>query len=54
MKKLLSLALSVMMLFGAFALGEALPVDDTLFTPGTYEAEAQGFGGKVQVAITVT
>ena len=54
MKKLLCLAISVMMLFSAFALGEALPVDDTLFTPGTYEAEAQGFGGPVKVTITVT
>ena len=42
MKKLFCLALSMMMLFGSFALGEALPADDTLFNPGTYEAEAQG------------
>ena len=54
MKKLFCLALSMMMLFGSFALGEALPADDTLFNPGTYEAEAQGFGGPVKVTVTVT
>ena len=40
MRKILCLAVSVMMLFGAAALSEALPAE-TLFTPGTYEAEAQ-------------
>ncbi len=53
MKKLFCLILSLMMMFSAAALGEALPAQ-TLFTPGTYEAEAQGFGGMVQVAVTVT
>ncbi|MBQ6232036.1 MAG: flavocytochrome c [Clostridia bacterium] len=53
MRKLFCLILSLMMMFSAAALGEALPAE-TLFTPGTYEAEAQGFGGMVQVAVTVT
>ena len=54
MKKLLSLALSLMLILSAsFALAEPLP-QETLFNPGTYEAEAQGFGGMVQVSVTVS
>ncbi len=53
MKKLFCLILSLMLMLSAAALGEALPAE-TLFTPGTYEAEAQGFGGMVQVAVTDT
>ena len=53
MKKLLCAVISVMMLFGAAALGEALPVEETLFNPGTYEAENQGFGGAVKVTVKV-
>ena len=52
MKKLLSLILAMTLLIGASAMAEALPAE-TLFTPGTYEAEAQGFGGMVQVTVTV-
>ncbi len=53
MKKLISLALTLMLLLGASALAEALPAE-TLFTPGAYQAEAQGFGGPVQVTVTVS
>ena len=53
MKKLLCLAVSLMVLLSTVALSEALPAA-TLFTPGTYEAEAQGFGGPVSVSVTVT
>ena len=52
MKKLLSLILAMTLLIGASAMAEALPAE-TLFTPGTYVAEAQGFGGMVQVTVTV-
>ena len=48
MKKLLSLVLAVMLVFGTSAFAE------TLFTPGVYEATAKGFGGDVKVTITVT
>ena len=54
MKKLLSLLLSLALLCGAgSAMAEALP-DSALFTPGTYEAEAQGLFVPVKVSITVT
>ncbi len=53
MRKLVCILLTLMMLFGTTALQEAA-LNPTLFTPGTYEAEAQGFGGMVQVAVTVT
>ena len=54
MKKLLCLVLSLVLLVGAAsAFAEALPVE-TLFTPGTYTVEKQGFGGPVQVAVTVS
>ncbi len=53
MVKLLSLVLALMMLFTACAFAEAAPAE-TLFTPGTYEADAQGFGGTVHVAVTVS
>ena len=47
MKKLLSLALALTLILCApVALSEALP-QETLFIPGTYEAEAQGFAGTV-------
>ena len=53
MKKLLSLVLALALaLTTTLALAEALP-KETLFTPGVYEAEAQGFGGMVQVSVTV-
>ena len=52
MKKLLCLAVSLMVLLSTVALSEALPAA-TLFTPGTYEAEAQGFGGMVQVSVSL-
>ena len=54
MKKIISLVLVLMMLASAGAcFAEALPAA-TLFTPGTYEATAKGFGGDVTVSITVT
>ena len=53
MKKLMCLAVVLTMLCGAFALAETLPAP-TLFTPGTYEAEAQGMFVPVKVQITVT
>ena len=54
MSKFLSVALSLMLLlFACGALAEAQPAD-ALFTPGTYEAEAKGFGGPVKVTVTVS
>ena len=49
MKKLLSLVLTLMLLCGLYTASA-----EPLFTPGTYEAEAQGFGGTVKVVVTVT
>ena len=52
MKKLLSLAMVLILVLSAtFAVSEE---QKPLFTAGTYEAEAQGFGGPVHVTITVT
>ena len=45
MKKLLCLALSLILLCSATALAESL------FTPGTYEAVKKGFGGDVKVTV---
>ncbi len=54
MKKLLCLVLSLTLVMSAvLAFSEALP-QEALFTPGTYTAEGQGFGGPVQVTVTVT
>ena len=53
MKKLVCLILSLMLLCGASAFAEALPAEG-LFTPGTYEAEAQGLLSTIKVQITVT
>ncbi len=53
MKRLISLVVALMMFCGASALSEALPAE-TLFTPGTYEAEAQGLLSSVKVQITVS
>ena len=53
MKKILCLALALAMLCGVSALAEALPAE-TLFTPGTYQAEAQGLFVPVKVQITVS
>ena len=47
MKKLVCLFLCLLMLVTSTAWAE------TLFTPGTFEAEAQGFGGTVKVTVTV-
>ena len=52
MKKLVCLLLSLMLLVPAAALTEEAPAE-ALFTPGTYDAEAQGFGGPVKVTLTV-
>lgn len=54
MKKLSCLVLTLMLLMGTVAFSEALPQEDALFAAGTYEAEAQGFGGTVQVSVTVS
>jgi len=53
MKKIFSLVLALMLLLTVGAYAEALP-EETLFTPGTYEATAKGFGGDVTVTITVS
>ena len=54
MSRILSILLSLMLLlFACSALAEAQPAD-TLFAPGTYEAEAKGFGGPVKVTVTVS
>jgi len=49
MKKLFSLILAL-----ALMLSCVTALSEGVFTPGTYEAEAQGFGGMVQVAVTVS
>lgn len=54
MKKLSCLVLTLMLLMSTVAFSEALPQEDALFTAGTYEAEAQGFGGTVKVSVTVS
>jgi len=54
MKKLSCLVLTLMLLMSTVAFSEALPQEDALFAAGTYEAEAQGFGGTVKVAVTVS
>lgn len=53
MRKFFSLVLALMLLFTVSAYAEALP-EETLFTSGTYEATAKGFGGDVTVTITVS
>ena len=53
MKKLACLILTLALLCGTSAFGEALP-EETLFTPGTYEAQAQGLFVPVKVQITVS
>ena len=52
MKKLVSLFLALLMLWTASVWAEEMPAE-TLFTPGTYEAEAQGLFVPVKVQITV-
>ena len=47
MKKLIALLLTLMMAMGAVTAFAAT------YTPGTYEASAQGFGGAVTVSVTV-
>ena len=48
MKKLVSLFLSLCLVLGCMAFASA-----DGYTPGTYEASAQGFGGDVKVTVTV-
>ena len=48
MKKLVSLFLSLCLILGCMAFASA-----DGYTPGTYEAAAQGFGGDVKVSVTV-
>ena len=52
MKKLICLVLALAMLAGISALAEPAPAE-TLFTPGVYEAKAQGFGGDVVVTVGI-
>ena len=53
MKKLICLLLAMtVMLFAVSSLAETAPAE-TLFTPGTYQAEAQGMLSTVKVLITV-
>lgn len=53
MKKLICLLMAmIVMLFAVSALVESAPAE-TLFTPGTYQAEAQGMLSTVKVLITV-
>ena len=49
MKKIVSLFLTFCLVLGCLAFASA----DGAYTPGTYEASAQGFGGNVKVQITV-
>ena len=54
MKKLICLFLAITLaLFSAAALAETAPAE-TMFTPGTYTAEAQGIFSPVKVQITVS
>ena len=53
MKKTLCMILSVLMLLCSCAFSEALP-EQTLFIPGTYEAEEQGVFSPVRVTVEVT
>ena len=52
MKKLICIVISLLMLMTSVAWAET-PAGEALFTPGTYEEEAQGFGGTVKVIVTV-
>ncbi len=52
MKKLICLFLTLVMLAGGCAMAETAPAA-TLFTPGTYETEAQGIFAPVKVSVTV-
>ena len=49
MKKYLSLLLALVMVVSMMSFGHA----EGTFTPGTYEASAEGFGGDVKVTVTV-
>ena len=53
MKRLFCILLSLMLFFCASAFSEALPAEG-LFTPGTYQAEAQGIFSPVKVTVEVT
>ena len=54
MKKLFCLLMTLaMMLTAVSAFAEAVPAAETLFTPGTYAAEAQGLMSVIKVWITV-
>ena len=54
MKKLFCLLMALaMMLTAGSVFAEAVPATGALFTPGTYEAEAQGLLSTVKVWITV-
>lgn len=49
MKKAVCILLALLLAMSGVALAE-----ESVFTPGTYEAEAQGFGGLITVTVTVT
>ena len=49
MKKIISAFLASMLLLGS--IGGAAMAED--MTPGTYEAEAQGFHGDVKLSVTI-
>ena len=54
MKKLLCILLAIMMMLSAASVfAEAAPAKQALFTPGTYQGEAQGMLSTVKVWITV-
>ena len=54
MKKLLCILLAIIMtLSAASVFAEAAPAKQALFTPGTYQGEAQGMLSTVKVWITV-
>lgn len=52
-KRALALLLAGAMSFGLAACGGAKEPETGIYTPGTYEATAQGYGGAVKVTVTV-
>lgn len=55
MKKCLSAVLTSALVIGCFAgAGLTASAEEGLFTPGTYEAEADGFEGPISVTVTVS
>lgn len=53
-KKILAMFLSVIMVFGIVSFNNQNEVfADTMFTPGTYTGESEGYGGKLTVEVSV-